>query len=77
LTRAPGCLSCDTALRDTLVDLGEQPLANSYPSREQLARGNEPRYPLHARVCAKCLLVQVEPVVPPTEIFTEYPYFSS
>jgi SAM-dependent methyltransferase len=64
-------------LHQTLVDLGEQPLANAYLTREQLDADNEPRYPLHARVCHECLLVQVEQVVSPEEIFTDYPYFSS
>jgi hypothetical protein len=33
-------------------------------------------YPLHARVCDRCLLVQVDDVVPADEIFSaEYAYF--
>ena len=34
-------------------------------------------YPLHARVCEECLLVQLEDFVSPAEIFPEYAYFSS
>jgi SAM-dependent methyltransferase len=74
---APPCLSCGAPLRDTVLDLGEQPLANSYLTREQLEAGTEPRYPLHVRICGECLLVQVEPAVPPGEIFSDYAYFSS
>ena len=37
----------------------------------------EPFYPLHARVCERCLLVQLEEFVAPEEIFSEYAYFSS
>jgi hypothetical protein len=37
----------------------------------------EPFYPLHARICERCLLVQLEEFVAPDEIFTEYAYFSS
>jgi len=73
----PACLSCGAPLRHTLIDLGEQPLANAYLVREQLEAGDEPRYPLHARICADCLLVQVEKVVSPAEIFSDYAYFSS
>jgi SAM-dependent methyltransferase len=73
----PACLSCGAPLRHTLIDLGEQPLANAYLAREQLEAGGEPRYPLHARICADCLLVQVEKVVSPAEIFSDYAYFSS
>jgi SAM-dependent methyltransferase len=72
----PACRSCGAALTETLVDLGEQPLANSYldpdtPSEE------ERLYPLYARVCPNCLLVQVDEVVPAAEIFSDYAYFSS
>ena len=74
---APTCQGCGAALVRTLVDLGEQPLANSYvpPERETEP---EPVYPLHARVCDRCLLVQVDNVTPPETIFDEgYAYFSS
>lgn len=37
----------------------------------------EPFYPLHAYVCEKCFLVQLEEFVAPDDIFTEYAYFSS
>jgi SAM-dependent methyltransferase len=77
VTDAPACLSCGSELDHTFVDLGAQPLANSYLTREQAEAGDERRYPLHARVCADCLLVQVEPVVEPAEIFSDYAYFSS
>ena len=73
----PTCQSCGAQLRETLIDLGEQPLANAYLTREQLEEGKELRYPLHARICGDCLLVQVEQVVLPAEIFTDYAYFSS
>ena len=34
-------------------------------------------YPLHAFVCSSCRLVQIDAVVPPEAIFSEYAYFSS
>jgi SAM-dependent methyltransferase len=52
------------------------PLANNYISPEK-ADLPDPVYPLHARVCNSCLLVQVDSVVPPEEIFSDYAYFSS
>ena len=75
--RTPRCHSCGAELRHTVLDLGEQPLANSYLSEEEVQADSEVRYPLHARICGDCLLVQVEQVVPPEEIFSEYAYFSS
>lgn len=70
------CLSCSCPLSHTFVDLGLQPLANSYVPPER-ANEPEPRFPLHARVCDNCLLVQVDPVQPPENIFVDYAYFSS
>jgi SAM-dependent methyltransferase len=70
------CRFCHAALQRTLVDLGDMPLANAYLAPAEDA-GSERRYPLHARVCEECWLVQVEPVVDPGVIFSEYAYFSS
>lgn len=70
------CRSCGAPLTRTFVDLGMTPLANSYiRKREDVSR--ERSYPLHARVCDECFLVQVDDVVPPEEIFSDYAYFSS
>jgi SAM-dependent methyltransferase len=73
---SPVCRLCHAALHRTLVDLGAMPLANAYLTSAEDA-GSERRYPLHARVCDACWLVQVEPVVEPGVIFSEYAYFSS
>ncbi len=52
------------------------PLCESFLAADQLNR-MEPFYPLHARVCSVCFLVQLEQYVTAEEIFTEYAYFSS
>ena len=70
------CRSCGTKLKHTFVDLGMSPLANSYVKPEQLNR-MEPFYPLHVYVCGKCLLVQLEQFTSPSDIFSDYAYFSS
>ncbi len=75
--RPPRCRLCGAPLRHSLVDLGETPLANALLTPAQAAADADRRYPLHVRICAECLLVQVETVVPPAEIFSDYPYFSS
>jgi SAM-dependent methyltransferase len=72
----PTCRLCEAALDITFCDLGATPLANSYlKSAAQFQ--DEQWYPLHARVCPNCLLVQVDDVVPADEIFSDYAYFSS
>jgi SAM-dependent methyltransferase len=52
------------------------PLCESFLAREQLNQ-MEPFYPLHAYVCERCFLVQVEEYVGPERIFDDYAYFSS
>jgi SAM-dependent methyltransferase len=52
------------------------PLCESYVPAERVA-SMEPFYPLHARICERCLLVQLEEFVTPEDIFGEYAYFSS
>jgi 2-polyprenyl-3-methyl-5-hydroxy-6-metoxy-1,4-benzoquinol methylase len=67
---------CGTPLRHTFIDLGMSPLCESYVPEEKLNQ-MEPFYPLHAFVCEKCFLVQLDEYVSREEIFTEYAYFSS
>ena len=74
---APACRACGAPLTTTFVDLGETPLANSYLTAEEVAAGRERRFPLHARVCGACFLVQVDDPVDPAAIFSDYAYFSS
>ena len=70
------CRFCGTLLRNTFVDLGSTPMANSYVAAADLD-SPEPTYPLHAMVCSRCFLVQIDAVATPEEIFGEYAYFSS
>jgi len=71
------CRFCASPLQVTFCDLGLSPLSNSFLKPEQLAR-HEPFYPLHAWVCGKCFLVQLEEFESPEHIFSdEYAYFSS
>jgi hypothetical protein len=63
-------------LTHTFVDLGMSPPCESYLSSDQLDQG-ETFYPLHVRICAECLLVQLPAYLSPEEIFSHYAYFSS
>jgi hypothetical protein len=74
---APGrCRLCNEPLPRPFLDLGNQPLCESFLDRDHINR-MEPFYPLTVYVCRKCLLVQLEAYVSPEHIFTEYAYFSS
>jgi SAM-dependent methyltransferase len=76
VSKSPTCQGCGRYLELSFLDLGFQPLANAL-----VAPGSpepDPVFPLHARVCEECLLVQVERVVAPEMLFGgDYPYFSS
>lgn len=72
----PQCRFCGEALNQTFADLGVMPLANAYLATLEDTH-KEQAYPLHARVCGVCRLVQVENAVPPDAIFSDYAYFSS
>jgi hypothetical protein len=52
------------------------PLANSYIRPEQ-ADKPDAVFPLHARVCERCFLVQLDHIVDAQAIFSDYAYFSS
>jgi SAM-dependent methyltransferase len=72
----PACRFCAAPLRHTFVDLGMSPLCESYVPAERV-NAMEAFYPLHAKVCESCLLVQLEEFVTADAIFSEYAYFSS
>jgi SAM-dependent methyltransferase len=73
---APHCRLCDAELVDTFVDLGMSPPCESYLTADQLDSG-EVFYPLHVRICARCLLVQLPAYIDAEDIFSHYAYFSS
>jgi SAM-dependent methyltransferase len=71
------CRSCGGVLSTVFVDLGGQPISNAFRSAEQLSSA-ELFYPLRARVCADCKLVQLEDVSSrDTHFHANYAYFSS
>lgn len=72
------CRFCHAPLSQTLVDLGETPLANSFLPDTPEAIAAERRFPLHVMVCNACLLAQTTETVPADAIFAhDYAYLSS
>lgn len=71
-----GCRACGGRLSVTMADLGLQPASNAFITSPE-ATGGEKRYPLRAKVCESCKLVQVDYDVAPQELFGNYVYFSS
>ncbi len=72
----PRCRSCGAALTADVVDLGLSPPSNALTPPSALGRG-ETFYPLHAFVCDRCFLVQLDVFASPDELFRDYRYFSS
>jgi len=69
------CRACGSGELVSVLDLGEQPLANELG---RSAADVVPAFPLHLRICASCGLGQVGEFVMPERIFgDDYPYLSS
>jgi 2-polyprenyl-3-methyl-5-hydroxy-6-metoxy-1,4-benzoquinol methylase len=71
VTENSHCLACGSDNIHTALDLGQQPLANSYkPS----AAAAEDRYPLAVRLCHECFHLQLSHTVDPEIIYKNYLY---
>src|SRR3989344_5772723 len=70
------CRICRSSDLTQFLDLGMQPLANSFLRKEDLDK-QEPQYPLRVALCGSCNLVQLRDVVDPEIMFRDYLYFSS
>lgn len=76
MTRENGCRACRAGGLETVVSLGDTPLANRLTTRERLEE-REPTYPLDLVFCTACTLLQITETVPPEILFRDYLYFSS
>ncbi len=70
------CRLCGSTRLRSFLDLGATPPCELFLTQEA-AEAPELTYPLHVRVCDRCLLAQLPPLITPEETFTEYAYFSS
>ena len=70
------CRLCGSAQLRSFLDLGATPPCELFLTAEAV-EAPEITYPLHVRVCDRCLLAQLPPLITPEETFTEYAYFSS
>ena len=70
------CRLCGSTDLRSFLDLGATPPCELFLTAAAVEEP-EPTYPLHVRVCQRCLLAQIPPLITPEETFTEYAYFSS
>jgi len=67
------CIACGSQDLESVFDLGNQPLANSYKNN---ADDNELMFPLGINSCKHCSHVQLTHLVNPNLLFTDYAYMS-
>src|SRR6476659_9549704 len=70
------CRLCGSTDLRSFLDLGATPPCELFLTAAAVEEP-EPTYPLHVRVCERCLLAQIPPLITPEDTFTEYAYFSS
>jgi hypothetical protein len=66
------CLCCDSSNLELLLDLNNQPLANSYHTNDLPLL----EYPLGVNLCKKCYHIQLTHIVNPDLLFKDYLYVS-
>ncbi len=75
-TKRDTCRACESPHLVSVLDLGDQPLANGF-IRPAENDGLEARYPLHLVRCLDCELLQLTVVVRPNILYgPQYPYRS-
>tara|TARA_R110000751_G_scaffold158376_3_gene263956 strand:- start:212 stop:1456 length:1245 start_codon:yes stop_codon:yes gene_type:complete len=66
------CICCDSTDLKLVLDLHEQPLANSYHTKEEVLES----FPLGLNLCRKCFHLQLSHIVDPDLLFKHYLYVS-
>jgi SAM-dependent methyltransferase len=76
MTEVDACRACQSRELETVLDLGNTPLANSLLDKSGL-HAAEPTFPLKVVFCRCCSLVQLSDTISPEKLFRNYAYFSS
>ena len=71
-TKKENCRACKSQEIFSILDLGEQPLANSYHEGKE----KQDTYPLDLWLCKECFHLQLSVVVNPSLMFEDYLYVS-
>ena len=72
LSQLTECLACSNNKLKMVLNLGEQPLANSYTKKPT----NLQKFPLILNYCNTCTHLQLSHSVDRSKIFNDYPYVS-
>ena len=76
MTKNSACRACQNPKLVKVIDLGLQPLANSFLKKEQLNQP-EAKYPLEVYFCENCSHTQLIHIIDKEILFSDYVYFSS
>lgn len=69
------CRGCKTGVLKRFLSLGNVPPVNAFLENSEIPK--EKAYPLNLAYCTSCLLVQLEEIVSPEELFCNYLHLSS
>ena len=72
----PPCRLCGCLELHSFLDLGATPPCELFLTAAAI-EAPELTYPLHVRLCARCLHVQLQFMIEPEQTFTEYASYSS
>lgn len=73
LIKVDTCIACGHTELELTLDLGNQPLANTYPAE---SNKDESHYPLAVNRCTSCNHLQLTHIVNPELIYKDYSYVS-
>ncbi len=68
------CLICNSKELDLVIDLGLQPWANGFVTKDEIKLEN--KYPLEVMFCRQCSLAQLSYFVPKEKMFSNHTYLS-
>ena len=72
VNKKDNCICCDSKNLITVLDLNDQPLANSYHTIDMILE----KYPLKLNLCKDCYHLQLSHIVDPDLLFRDYLYVS-
>lgn len=69
------CRACKTGVLKNFLELGNVPSVNAFIPATDIPL--EKKYPLNMAYCSNCLLAQLETIVPPQDLFSNYLHLSA
>ena len=71
------CRACRESQHETILDMGEVPLANAFVSSAESGNEDQTLQPLQLVMCLSCSLLQIRDDVPREKLFSDYLWMTS